>query len=91
MKPPKKPTIEIDVDRDAVLLGGREIFMPPKERKILSALMDRKTKTREELCEVAGIKDECFRSVDQHVYRIRRKLPKGTIRTITGRGYRFDL
>lgn len=88
-----KTPITINVARQEVYLGRREIPLTKAEFNVLRALKTRNiVLTRDELLsvildeEVEGLES---RTVDQHVSRIRRKFKKPVIATVRSRGYKF--
>lgn len=92
-------TIEIDLDRYVVKVGGEEVRFTSKEFELLRTLMEAKGRVlrREFLLEkVWGYgrsADVQSRTVDVHIRRLREKLgPDGAgIHTVRNVGYRFDM
>jgi two-component system alkaline phosphatase synthesis response regulator PhoP len=91
-------SMEVDLDRYVVTLGGREVKLTSKEFELLRTLMEAKGRAlrREFLLEkvwgyVGGAEIES-RTIDVHIRRLREKLgPEGRrILTVRNVGYRFE-
>lgn len=85
------PSVKIDVSRQEVFVGKREVKLCNKEFRLLKALYESgKTLSRLEILKAIG-SDEIYsegRVADQHVARIRRKLGPGAIITVACFGYK---
>ena len=92
--------LAIELDRQRVTAGGRELLLRPKEYGLLVALamepgrIFNRTELLDEVWGTDVIVDE--RTVDVHISWLRGKLAdaglgSGVIRTAYGRGYRFSL
>jgi len=91
-------TLEMDLKRYQLRLGGLAVKLTVTEFEVLKALVQRpgQVKTREQLMEMAYPHDVYVsrRTIDTHIKRIRRKLedmdPRfDRIETVFGLGYRF--
>ena len=96
MKTPSKKPYTINPERHEVWIGTKEVKLAPKEFDLLVALdSTRVTMTRDELGSILwpGKKPpKCFRTVDQHLARLRRKMrPVNVVSTVTNRGYKITL
>lgn len=92
-------SIEVDLDRYIVTVGGREVRFTSKEFELLRTLMEARGRAlrREFLLEEvwgygggAGVES---RTIDVHIRRLREKLGDEGARVLTVRsvGYRFDM
>ncbi len=90
----------IDIDDACVTIGGQNVSLTKKELEILYTLADNcgNLFSRESLLSLLWGYDYYgdSRTVDSHVKRLRAKLdafphPAWTIKTIWGRGYRFEV
>jgi DNA-binding winged helix-turn-helix (wHTH) protein len=92
------PGLVVDVARREVLRDGTRVALTPTELDLVVLLAGSPGQviSRAELIErVWGRRDLAARSVDAHVYRLRRKLePEGSapifIQAVQGVGYRFE-
>lgn len=87
--------LHIDLLRNEVFVRGKRVHLPKKEFQILAALMrSNVTMSRKELMKVLTrgrpVKDFDSRVVDQHVSRIRAKIPREFIETVSCYGYRYS-
>ena len=86
--------VEIDLGRYRVSVGGKQKKLTPKEFKVLAHLVRLEGVVVEReyiLSEVFGIDAKVeTRTIDQHVARLRGKIGKDYIRTVTGVGYAFE-
>lgn len=89
----------IDMEKDAVRVGNAEVMLTKKELELLDILArnSSKTFTRDNLLEsIWGFDYEGdSRTVDSHIKRLRAKLdafphPDWEIRTVWGKGYKFE-
>lgn len=91
--------VEFDRDRQRLSAGGREIFLPRLEAKLLDYLARNagRVLSRAEIVTRAWHDEDANqRSVDVHVYRLRSRLgqlgvPAGVINTVRGVGYALEL
>lgn len=91
---PEHLTIRTDGGQHVAYLGDRRLDLTGTEYRLLECLMraPEKTFTRQELVEavIAGGAVVLERTIDQHVYKLRRKLrPLDVIHTVRGAGYRW--
>ena len=88
--------VEVDLDRRAVRVAGRDAALTPHEFNVLAYLVQRpgRVASRRQLSEaalpLAGDRDE--KTINSHIARIRKKLgPASTaLATIRGAGYCFE-
>ena len=82
----------LDTERWKVSLAGKPLMVTRSEFKVLRrlAMADGKLVTRGALVRDVFKGSISGRSVDQHIYKLRAKLPEGTIRTIWGEGYSIE-
>lgn len=90
-----KPLVVVDYARREIFVRGREVYFPPIEYAIVTALIkSNAAMTRSELSEQSGCCDgtSSSRTVDQHIARARRRLGKDRdlIATIPTHGYRWE-
>ena len=98
-KPIRLGTLEIDFERHAVLVKGREVSLPPREFQLLKLLVEARGKvlTREQLAKCIWGDDDSMeidiRTVDQHIARLRKKLlsEKSRIVTVNNFGYQIKM
>lgn len=89
-------TLDVDIDRHAVTLDGRELVLTLMEFKLLVALLKRKgqAQSREMLLSDVWDVDRSIntRTIDTHVTRLREKLGAtgAKIKTVRGLGYKFE-
>jgi DNA-binding winged helix-turn-helix (wHTH) protein len=95
--PIRRPGVVVDLARHRVLVDDQEIGLTFKEFALLQVLVrnDGKTLTREQLraAILTANEDEVNdRTIDVHVRRLRMKFGDypDAIRTVHGKGYRFD-
>lgn len=87
----------VDIDRHEVKCGDENIELTPSEFKLLIALMGNQGRVLSRKALVALVQGEevsvVERTVDTHVFGLRKKLGKcaGVIETIRGVGYRIDV
>ncbi len=89
-----KSKISIDEGRNEIVFGDKRITVSRLEWELLRALVKSgKTISREDLIENVWGKKSLVdtRTVDQHVARLRRKLPAHLIETVPTFGYRIAL
>lgn len=92
--------LQINPDRDEVLVNGKRLHLTPKEQNLFFLLYkENKTISRESILDaVWGIDAACeveTLTVDIHIGRIRRKFKKAgikapLIRTVCGKGFVWD-
>ncbi len=89
-----KTHLRIDEARNEVFIGKKEVKLAPKEFAILCELKNSGvTLNREALIERIWTSDgfgNDTRTVDQHISRLRRKIGRGIIATVSSIGYRWD-
>lgn len=85
--------ITIDAPRHEVRVNGKEVYLRPSEFEILNILVAQNGKylSRLDIIYKLGKTDEDIdaHTVTQHICRMRKKLPRGAIRTVPEYGYRF--
>jgi two-component system phosphate regulon response regulator PhoB/two-component system alkaline phosphatase synthesis response regulator PhoP len=88
----------VDLEAWKIHLQGEEYPLSPLERKILTLLIERRGKpvTRDDfLSRIWGIEAANTRTVDFHIFRLRRKLEPDPnepqyLKTVHGQGYRLE-
>ena len=87
--------VAVDVEARRAWVDGRELELRPKEFELLALLGSRagRVVTREQI--MADVWDTNWfgstKTLDMHVSWLRQKLPEGTISTLRGVGYRFEV
>lgn len=92
---PAKPLVVVDASRREIFVRGREVYFPPIEYAIITALVRTNAAlTRSQLSDESGCCDgsSSSRTVDQHISRARRRLGRDRdfIATLPNHGYRWD-
>ena len=86
--------IIIDKESYSVLYNNKSIFFPPKQFELLYLLISRNGRIvhrSEILTQVWGGNQIDFRTIDAHIYNIRQKLGKNSIKTVKGVGYKMSI
>lgn len=77
------------------LLRGQRVDLTDREFRLLQALVcsGGRTVSREELAQLGGAdaRDASSNAVEVHMHNLRRKLARGVIETVRGKGYRLAL
>lgn len=97
MKKTPSKSLSFNHDRREVFYGGTERYLAPSEYAILHALfLTGKALTRADLARAMGHSEDAVdayaasRTIDQHVYRLKRKLGAGIIQTVPSHGYKLS-
>ena len=88
----KEPLCRIVEDRNEIFVYGERKHLALKEFQILVFLRKKNTtQNRQAILDAIWGKDEDvdFRTIDQHVARMRRKLGFQAVETVPGAGYRI--
>jgi two-component system response regulator RegX3 len=93
-------SVEMDVDKHEVRIGGQAVQLPPKEFLLLEYLLRRAGRlcTRDQLIAIVWGPDYFgdTRTLDVHVKRLRAKIERDPrapehLKTVHGLGYKFEL
>ena len=85
------PKLTIDQPRRLVIVGKKEVHLTFREFNLLSLLVENEGRVVSRESMITGSWGEAARTIDQHIARIRRKVGRKRIRTVSKVGYAFNL